>query len=237
MTFEVTRIKGAFENAYLLTGDTVALIDTGAPVSYKKLKAVLDEKGIDLQDIKLILITHHHSDHVGNARRIKDASGALLIAGAADAPFIEGEKEAPPTSDLNRLGRLLGKLPKSWMKSYQKFAKVPVDRKVSEGEVIEELGLEVVALPGHTPGGVGFLDRGGRRAFTGDLVGNVFGRPGMPILMASDNIQQIFESQEKLAGLGLQVAYPGHGSVITPNASKTIGDFTRKKRAKLQKAG
>jgi glyoxylase-like metal-dependent hydrolase (beta-lactamase superfamily II) len=235
MKFEVTQIKG-IENAYLLTGDTIALVDTGAPSDYKRLKKVLSEKGVREQDIQLILITHHHSDHVGNAKRIKDASGASLIAGAADSPFIEGTDEPQLLSNLNRLGRFLQKLPESWIKSYQKFEKVPVDRTVSGGEVIEELGLEVIALPGHTPGGVGFLDREGRRAFIGDLVGNFLGRPGMPVLMASDNLQQIFESQEKLAGLGLDTAYPGHGSIITPHASKTIGDMSRKKRAKLLKA-
>lgn len=237
MTFEVTRIKGAVENAYLLMGDTVALVDTGVPTAYKKLKKVLYEKGIKEEDIELILVTHHHVDHVGNVKRIKDASGATVIAGAADAPFIEGTEEAPLTSDLNRLGRFLKKLPESWMKSYQKFEKAPVDRRVSGGEVIEELGLEVVALPGHTPGGIGFVDREGKRAFIGDLVANFLGRPGMPFLMSSENLEQIFESQEKLADLGLEIAYPGHGSIITPNASKVIGDYTRKKRAKILRAG
>ncbi len=231
MTFEVTWIKGAVANAYLLTGDTVALVDTGAQTTYKKLKKVLSEKGIKEEDIELILITHHHADHTGNVKRIKDASGALLIAGAADAPVIEGTEEAPPTSDLSRPGRLLKKLPESWIRSYQKFEKAPVDRKVSGGEVIEELGLEVIALPGHTPGGVGFVDREGKRAFIGDLVACYFGRPGMPFLMSSENLEQIFESQEKLAGLDLDIAYPGHGSIIKPNASKIIGDCTRKKRA------
>jgi hydroxyacylglutathione hydrolase len=234
MTFEVTQIKG-IENAYLLTGHIVALIDTGAPSDYKRLKKVLSEKGIKEQDVQMILITHHHSDHVGNLKRIKDASGATVIAGAADSPFIEGTQEPQLLSDLNRLGRFLKKLPESWIKSYQKFEKAAVDRKVSGGDVIDELGLEVIELPGHTPGGTGFLDREGRRAFIGDLVGNFFGRLGMPILMASESLEQIFESQEKLVELGLDTAYPGHGSIITPNASKTIGDMSRKKRAKLLK--
>ena len=59
----------------------------------------------------------------------------------------------------------------------------------------------------------------------------------MPFLMSSENLEQIFESQEKLADLGLEIAYPGHGSIITPNASKVIGDYTRKKRAKILRAG
>jgi glyoxylase-like metal-dependent hydrolase (beta-lactamase superfamily II) len=100
--------------------------------------------------------------------------------------------------------------------------------------MIEEFGLEVLALPGHTAGGVGFLDREGRRAFVGDMVSNLIS-PGMPVLSASDSVEQILSSQELLAGLGLNTVYPGHGSPIEPDASRQIAEMLRKKRPKMQK--
>jgi glyoxylase-like metal-dependent hydrolase (beta-lactamase superfamily II) len=70
---------------------------------------------------------------------------------------------------------------------------------------------------------VGYLDRDGNRAFIGDMVSYFLGRSGMPVLSASTSLEDIYRSQELLAGLGLQTAYPGHGKIIEPDASKIIG--------------
>ncbi|MBM3957984.1 MAG: MBL fold metallo-hydrolase, partial [Gemmatimonadetes bacterium] len=140
MTLEVTAVRG-MENAYLLTGGPVALVDTMGPRGYRKIVKALAEKGYRVEDVEYILITHHHYDHAGCAARIKELSGATVIAGAADAPVIDGSAPSPPPGTLNRLGRFARRLPKSLVESYQKFPEVGVDSPVSGGEVIEELGL------------------------------------------------------------------------------------------------
>ena len=233
MALDVTWIRGGIENAYLLVGDKIALVDTLAPKGFPRIEKALAEKGLKVDDIDLILVTHHHYDHVGNLAKIKEASGATVIAGEADAPYIEGTSTPPAISDLNRVGRMLGHLPEPWLRGYQTFKHVKVDRTVKGGEVIDELGLEVLVLPGHTPGGIGFLDGEGKRAFVGDLVSNYFGRAGLPVLSASCSLEDIFASQEMLAGLGLETAYPGHGRIIERNASRMIAECASKKRAKL----
>lgn len=232
MRFEVTPIKTMIVNAYLLTGDRVALVDTLTGAGFRKIKKALQGKGLEVADVEFILLTHHHFDHAKNAAKIKKLSGATLIAGTADAPVIDGTELNPPPSHINRLGRFMDRLPKSLLGSYQSYERVEVDRKVAGGEVIEELGLEVVAVPGHTPGGVCFLDREGRRAFTGDMVSCFRGKPGMPSLSFSEGLDKIKKSQELLAGLDLDIAYPGHGEVIQPEASESIAAFVEKQKAK-----
>lgn len=224
-------------NAYLLRGEKVALVDTLAPNGFPRIERTFDELGLSLKDVGLILITHHHSDHVGNLARIKEISGARVIAGEADAPFIEGKSTPPAISDLNRIGRTMGRLPDSWLRGYQRFKHADVDCTVSGGEIIEEFGLEVFALPGHTPGGIGFYDREGKRAFVGDLVSNYFNKLGMPVLSASESLQGIFASQDLLASLNLDIAYPGHGRIIEEHASLSIGEMSRKKRLKVVRTG
>ncbi|MHB8896765.1 MAG: MBL fold metallo-hydrolase, partial [Candidatus Geothermincolia bacterium] len=189
MGFEVVPIIGLMENAYLIKGTHIALVDTMAPKSFKRIVKTLTLNGLSIGDVEFVLITHNHFDHAGNAARIKELSGATIIAGAEDASVIEGTELIPPMSDINRLGRTLGKLPDSWMRKYQKFDYVKIDRKVEGGDMIEELDLEVLGLPGHTAGGVGFLDRECRRAFIGDMVSNFYGRPGMPALSASKSLE------------------------------------------------
>lgn len=231
MEFEVVPIIGLAENAYLIKGKHIALVDTMAAKSFKRILKTLTREGLSIGDVEFLLITHNHFDHAGNAAKIKELSGATVIAGAEDAGVIEGNELIPPASDINRLGRTLGKMPDSWYRSYQKFDKVQIDRKVEGGDTIPELGLEVIGLPGHTVGGVGFLDREGKRAFIGDLMSYFFGRPGMPALAASRSVEEIYESQELLAGLDLQTAYPGHGKIIEPDASGIIGMYVGKKKA------
>ncbi len=230
MRFDVDVIRSGIVNAYLIRGRRIALVDTLAPAGWGRLLKALQRAGLSLGDIEFILITHHHFDHCGNLARLKRLSGAVVVAGAADVPVIEGSQPVPPPSDLNRVGRFLAKLPTRLLESYQKCECAGVDVPVHGGEAIEELGLEVVALPGHTPGGVAYYDPEGRRAFTGDLVSNYFGRPGMPTLSASESLAEIAASQEALAELGLETAFPGHGPAPMQGASPAIGRLLEKRR-------
>ena len=231
MRFDVFPIRGFIENAFLIKGERIALVDTVAPQNWGKLLRVFADSNASIGEIECILITHHHFDHCGNLARLKELTGATIIASEADAPVIEGTTPNPPPSDLNRLGRFLGKLPGAVLSSYQKYDHVAVDRTVRGGETIEELGLEVIALPGHTAGGIGFYDKEVGRAFVGDIVSNYFSHPGMPTISASESIEDIFESQLLLAGLDLDTAYLGHGPVIQPDASKVIRELVERKNA------
>ncbi len=144
-------------------------------------------------------------------------------------PYIQGDKPQELGSDLNRLGRLLRKLPRSLVEGYQKFETVTVDLPLSDGDVLADLGLEVIALPGHTPGGIGLLDRANHRAFVGDLVSNYFGRTGGPTYSASYSLEEIEASMRRLAGLDLDYMYPGHGKIVGPRASEKVAAYVKKK--------
>ncbi|MFH1150102.1 MAG: MBL fold metallo-hydrolase [Actinomycetota bacterium] len=231
MGFEVIPIMTMQGNAFLLRGDHIGLVDTLTPWRYKKLVARLGDFKVSVGDIEFVLITHHHFDHCGNLAKVKSLSGATVIAGEADAPVIEGAADAPPPSKLSRLGKAMAFLPEPVINRYQRYEPATVDRKLTGGETVEEFGLEVIAVPGHTAGGVAYYDREGRRAFIGDMVSNYYAKPGMPALMASESLEEIFASQEVLSMLDLDIAYPGHGVVLQPNASKIIDDFARAKKA------
>ena len=71
-------------------GDSNTLIDTGMPVDFKKLQSQLSEMGKSINDIDYIVLTHCHSDHCGNADRIKEMSQAAIIAHETEAAFIAG---------------------------------------------------------------------------------------------------------------------------------------------------
>jgi glyoxylase-like metal-dependent hydrolase (beta-lactamase superfamily II) len=225
---EIIRIFG-IENAYLVKGDHCYLVDTMAPMSRKKIYAALEKNKVSPAELSHILITHYHFDHTGNLCALSRESDATILAGAPDVPYIEGELKPAPPSSLNMMGRMLGRLPRRLIDAYQKCEVSRVDGAVRDGMRIDELGLEVISLPGHTRGGTGYLDRANRRAFIGDLVSNYFGRLGLPALSASYSIEDIEYSMKKLAALELDYMYPGHGRIIGPDASARVSALIRKK--------
>lgn len=226
---EIIHVAGQIENCYLVKGEHYYLVDTMNPKARGRLNKLMTEKGVKLQDLTHILITHYHFDHTGSLADLKSLSGAEVVAGTGDVPYIQGEKPPEPGSDLNRVGRLLRKLPESWVMGYQKCAAAQVDVSLTGGEILEELGLEAIALPGHTPGGMGFLDRANRRCFVGDMVSNYFGRVGPPTISASYSLEEIEASMRKLVELDLDYMYPGHGRIIGPGASGLVATYVKKK--------
>lgn len=237
MDSEVIPILTAGGNAYIIKGKHIALVDTLHPRAYGIIERAFSRAGLSVGDVEFILVTHNHFDHAGNAARLKALSGAKVIAGAADAGILEGTELIPPVEKHTWPGKAMSKLPASWVHHYMKFPNVPIDRKVEGGDVIEELGLEVLGLPGHTAGGVGYWDKTGRAAFIGDMVSYFFSRPGMPALMASVSTQQIYESQRLLAGLDIKTAYPGHGKIMDDHASEIIGVFAEARKPAAEPSG
>jgi glyoxylase-like metal-dependent hydrolase (beta-lactamase superfamily II) len=231
---DIIKISSMAANCYLVLGDEPYLVDTNVPKARKKIMEALSENDLKPEDLQYILITHHHYDHTGSVAELKRLCGARLAAGKEDAPVIDGSQPQPGPSDLGFMGRLMGKLPDSWIQSYQRFDKVDVDLELKDGDVLEDLGLEVLGLPGHTPGGVGFYDRERKRAFVGDMVAFMMGRVGPPFLSYSHDKDEILRSIERLAELDLEYAFPGHGKVVGPDASIKIKELANKLTKKWQ---
>src|SRR5690242_13285238 len=75
-------------NAWLLRGDPLTLVDTGprSELALDALERGLRLRGLAIEDVELVIGTHHHHDHVGLAATIKQRSGAriALLEPAAD---------------------------------------------------------------------------------------------------------------------------------------------------------
>ena len=124
-----------------------AVIDPGGDVP--SILAAADKKGLE---VKLIIATHGHPDHVCGNRELKEATGAAIVMHSADADFF-GRPEI--SSYFSMLGL---------------EASPPADRRVEDGELIQvgEENLQVIHTPGHTPGGMCLLN--GRDLITGDTL-------------------------------------------------------------------
>jgi ribonuclease/clavin/mitogillin len=166
------------------------LVDVGWPGTLPKLLAMLKRKGIALQDIGYLRITHYHPDHAGLAQEVK-ANGVRLIV----------------------LHQKLSAIPmlKSYMKPVNPYLNITLhdNLPMTTGEsraFLTRIGIvgEIVWTPGHSDDSVSLvLDEG--IAFTGDLP-----PPGFVEESASATVRQ---SWDALRTLHVRQIYPGHGPV------------------------
>lgn len=112
------------------------LIDGAVPQSAPQIIANIKTLGFDPRDVKFLLNSHAHIDHAGGLAGLKRATGAVMIASAADKPFLEAGD--------------IGHGPSGGMK----FPPVRVDRVVRDGETVQSgsTTLTAVMMPGHSPG-------------------------------------------------------------------------------------
>ncbi len=187
-------------------GDSVTLIDTGAPGSGAQILAAVS--GIDR-----IVLTHGHTDHTGSAAELRDSTGATVMAGAGDAAVIRGEAVMPPAVfedwEIPIYERVSAGLPRT-------APPVPVDRELNDGDVLDlGGGAHILAIPGHTEGSIAVYLPEHRVLFAGDTVANV----GSVMLGTfNQDRARTVESFKRLASLDVDTACVGHGEPITGDA-------------------
>jgi len=119
------------------------LINTGLAVSAQQIKRNVEKLGFNFNDIKILLITHAHYDHVGALAQIKKMTGAKLMVNENDAPVL---------ADGGVSDYALGIYGRS-------FAPVKADRLLHDHDTISLGDMHLVMLhhPGHTKGACSYL--------------------------------------------------------------------------------
>ncbi len=210
----IIHLKLRYISLYLVRGTKgLVLIDTGLPRKEKKLFSLIEGKGVNLDEIKFILLTHGHIDHYGCAALLKKRFGVKVAINKEDAVNLEvGLKTIPKARNF------LGYFMKLFLLIGRYFFKsegIQPDFILEDGDSLEQFGLKgsVVHTPGHTKGSVSFLiDEG--QAFVGDLVTYYNNRPYQPPF--SENVNLICKSLLKLYKNQLKIIYPSHGIPFKP---------------------
>ena len=119
------------------------LINTGIAESVTSIHTSMEKLGFNFSDIKILLATHAHNDHVGALAGIKKLTGAKVLMNENDAPVL---------SDGGIIDYLMG------CNGFL-FDPVKPDGLLHDNDTVNMGGMKVVALhhPGHTKGATSFL--------------------------------------------------------------------------------
>jgi hydroxyacylglutathione hydrolase len=200
------------ENTFVLRrdgGDKALIVDPGDEAP--RILEAVRETGAD---VEAILLTHTHFDHVG---------AVADVARATSAPVYCPELEVPVLADINAYMRFPGLGP---------FESYDADETVAGGERLELAGLEIDVLfvPGHSPGHVAYSIPSEQAVFSGDVLfqGSV-GRtdlPGgdWPTLLAS--IGMLVDTLDPAT-----TVYPGHMGITTLERELRSNPFLRELEA------
>ncbi|MCL1998454.1 MAG: MBL fold metallo-hydrolase [Turicibacter sp.] len=151
-------IRGG-EGGYLaLTWDDshTVLVDAGYPNDIAEIEKALNEAGVKLEEITDLFITHHDLDHLGCVPEIRQKSPNLRIYAHPDeAPYLDGRQL--PIKVANMLERYdkMDKGSQEFCDFWQDFCKKnPIETQpVHDGQILDMCGgIEVIHVPGHTPG-------------------------------------------------------------------------------------
>jgi glyoxylase-like metal-dependent hydrolase (beta-lactamase superfamily II) len=226
---EVVRLGTSAVNWYLLADDDgVTVIDAALPKYRTQLGAGLRELGRTLPDVKAIVLTHAHADHVGFAEQLRQE---------LDIPvYVHGDDEQLATT-AKRVGRNDGS-----MLPYLRYAaayrlmfemvragglKAHAIERLTRFEDGEELPVpgrpRAIHTPGHSPGHTAFV--AADTLFAGDALctrNPLTGDRGAQLMPSALNTstEQALASLDALAGSGASILLPGHGDPVRePNAA------------------
>jgi glyoxylase-like metal-dependent hydrolase (beta-lactamase superfamily II) len=239
-------------NIYLIkTEDGYAIVDTGwdSPLSFQSLENQLAEIGAHFTDIKQIIITHCHIDHLGMMVRFKNSHPNILYIPNREIPLIKlrftgGDQYLPMTDKfLQSHGMPAAELtpPDVTLPVPENLASTQPDVLLEGGEEIitGDYTLKVINTPGHTPGHIALYEPRKKFLFSGDvLLPTIVTNAAVNVQHIPFPLQQYLDSLRKLKELDIDLVLPGHEYPFTDHR-KRIEELFRhyeKKSREIRKA-
>jgi hydroxyacylglutathione hydrolase len=188
-------------NHFVYRSGQPVLIDTGYTSHFDVTERLIRETGVGLEQVRLIICTHTHCDHIGGNRIIQDRSGCDIA--------------------LHKFGKYYVDTKDDWATWWRYFSQEAdffnCTTALDDGEVIA-IGpheLQVIHTPGHASDGIVLYHKKSRLLISGDALWE----DDIPTITmrieGSTCLFEFFDSLEKLASLDVAIVYPGHGRPFT----------------------
>lgn len=215
-------------NAYTLDREDggVTLVDCGGaghPSAWEALVSALEKSGRTIADVRELVLTHAHSDHLGVAARIVAESGCAMWMHPAHQAFTDGALEPERIYAARERRALAEGVPPDEVHDYADVGEerdaalspLPSFRELRDGTTLESVLGEwsTIETPGHTPSHVCLWHADERIMVVGDLVSRIYA-PWFDYGYSPDPVAELLASLDRVDAMGVELALPGHGRPI-----------------------
>jgi len=210
-------------HVYLLgdpAGGDMTLVDAGlVGKGAYKIESV-KRMGVRLEDIRRIILTHTHLDHIGCLHELMEQlpQAELWVHEEEAGPLEQGDERTVYGMEMLRT------MCQAQFDLKPGLFKFKVDRKLKGGETLDLGGAawEVIHIPGHSPGGIALYDSYRKILIPGDVIYADYAIGRFDLHGASG--AQLLDSLMRLAELDVEILLPGHNRIDT----KVPPDYVRK---------
>ena len=184
-------------NHFVYRSANPILIDTAYAADFNQTADFISKLGVKLSDVRLIISTHCHCDHIGGNKQIQDQSGCDVALHKIGKHFIDTRNDWA-----------------TWWKYYNQeadFFNCTVALNDGDDVMIGPHEFKVIHTPGHAAEGIVLYNRRAKLLISSDTLW----KNDMAVMTlqieGSAAIFHMLESLEKLEALDVQMVYPGHG--------------------------
>jgi glyoxylase-like metal-dependent hydrolase (beta-lactamase superfamily II) len=222
------RLGNGTVNVYLIAdGTDVTIIDAGVPGYWADLPAELTAMGRTLDDVKAVVLTHGHSDHIGFAERARRERHLPVSVHELDAALARGEVPNPAKGlGPVKLRPLLSFLVFGALKGALRTARLGEVGTFADGATLDVPGApRVILVPGHTPGCVALHVPTHDALMVGDTMATfavTTGETGPMIAPFTADPETALRSLDRLDGIEAGWVLPGHGGPWTGGVAAAI---------------
>ncbi|HME07279.1 MAG TPA: MBL fold metallo-hydrolase [Bryobacteraceae bacterium] len=199
------------------------LIDCGMETdeAWQTLEPAIASMGLQWTDIRQILLTHMHPDHMGMSARLLELTGAVLWMHAVEAEHLEivarGTRRVPWLDTVfSRAGvsmELQSRMERHFLQIRRNFHDLVPNRLFQGGEEIPTAAgsFRVLWTPGHSPGHICLYNEQAKLLISGDqILENI--TPNVAWHPDADTLGDFLASLEKLRPLEIDIILPSHGT-------------------------
>jgi glyoxylase-like metal-dependent hydrolase (beta-lactamase superfamily II) len=224
----IHRLGNGLINSYLVAdGGAVTIIDAGLPGYWSALPAELAAMGRSLADVRALVLTHGHSDHIGFAERARRDRGVPVSVHELDALLARG-KVPNPAKGMGpvRAMPLLRFIALSMRLGGWHIDRLTEVATFGDGATLDVPGSpRVILVPGHTPGSAALHIPGHDALFVGDALATIAvttGITGPQVAPFTADAEQALASLDRLDGIEARWLLPGHGQPWTGGTAAAI---------------